>query len=296
MINTEKPISAVKYNGQSLPMAGIAAGVVTNEWKQGAYGRRVPKSITLHTNGLISAYQFANRNDAELALYRFVEEFQHIPHSPLVFIDFNAFLSCSWVTKEIVDEIFANVIYCNGDIFNSCVNIVGEIDLPNLEEINDYPKSQPITYFNRPGGMFTGCTGITKLSCPKLKNVMRDFVRNCTALVSVQLPRCQVLGTQNNGRGAFGNCSALESVQLGSIGTSCHVYTGYDFQNCIQNSLIITIYCTGDLVDSNLSFIRNGATNATIILKAAEATTYNGTEFAAGDTIITSTVETEGTT
>lgn len=295
MINTEKPISAVKYNGQELPMAGIVTGVVTNEWKQGSYGRRVPKSITLHTNGIIGAYQFAVRSESEFAAYGFVEDFQHIQHSPLVFVDFAAFLNCDWVTKDIVDDIFANVTYCNGDIFNSCANIVGDIELPNLEEINDYSKSQPLTYFNRPGGIFRGCTEITSISCPKLKNVMRDFVYGCTGLKTVYLPKCEVLATQNNGRGSFYNCSALESVQLGSIGTSCHVYTGYDFQNCTQSDLAITIFCTGDLVASNLSFIRNGATKATITLKAAEATTYNDAEFAAGDTIITSTVETEGT-
>ena len=43
-------------------------------------------------------------------------------------------------------------------------------------------------------------------------------------------------------------------------------------------------------VDNLLTNIRNGATNATIIIKAAEATTYNGTAYAAGATIITSEV------
>ena len=115
---------------------------------------------------------------------------------------------------------------------------------------------------------FSGNDALKKLYCPKLTG-------NLTA------------GTFN----FAGYCTALEEAVLGSVG---HAVTNNNsinaFKNCTQSGLSITVFTNAANVDSLLASIRNGATNATIIIKAAEATTYNGTAFAAGDTIITSTV------
>ena len=115
---------------------------------------------------------------------------------------------------------------------------------------------------------FSGNNALKKLYCPKLTG-------NLTA------------GTYE----FAGNCTALEEAVLGSVG---HTVTNNNsinsFKNCTQSGLSITVFTNAANVDSLLTNIRNGATNATIIIKAAEATTYNGTSYAAGATIITSEV------
>lgn len=291
MIDTSKPISAVKYNGQTLPMQPVFEGLTIDEWKRGRYQELMPKAITLHTNGKIGASQCCIYNQESANFLYFVESFTHVPHSPLLFIGQSAFGNIPWMTKAIAEELFTNVTWCSDAVFIRCKGIIGDITLPNLEEVNSYDKTNPMEYYNRGGGIFRECTEITGISCPKLKTVYRTFAYGCTKLKTVSLPKCQVLATANNNLGSFYNCTALETVQLGSVGTSCKVYSGYDFIGCSQSGLTITLYCKGELADANLAFLRNGATGATIVIKASEATAYNGTAYSAGDTMITSTVE-----
>ena len=111
-----------------------------------------------------------------------------------------------------------------------------------------------------------------------------------TALKRLYCPK--LTGGLTQGTYGFADgCTALEEVVIGSIG---HTVTNSNsinsFKNCTQSGLSITVFTNAANVDSLIASIRNGATNATIIIKAAEATTYNGTSYAAGDTIITSTV------
>ena len=126
----------------------------------------------------------------------------------------------------------------------------------------------PNAVFSNVQTPFSGNDALKKLYCPKLTG-------NLTA------------GTFN----FAGFCTALEEAVLGSVG---HAVTNNNsinaFKNCTQSGLSITVFTNAANVDSLIASIRNGATNATIIIKAAEATTYNGTSYAAGDTIITSTV------
>lgn len=112
----------------------------------------------------------------------------------------------------------------------------------------------------------------------------------CKSLETVNLP--SATGALNSGTyPVFHNDTALTSVILGSVGHACWVsYSGNPFNGCTQNGLTITLYTLAEYVDNSLARIRNGATNATIIIKASEATTYNGTSYAAGDIIITSEV------
>ena len=126
----------------------------------------------------------------------------------------------------------------------------------------------PNAVFGNVVAPFSGNNALKKLYCPKLTG-------NLTA------------GTYE----FAGNCTALEEVVLGSVG---HRVTNNNsinsFKNCTQSGLSITVFTNAANVDNLLANIRNGATNATIIIKAAEATTYNGTSYAAGETIITSEV------
>lgn len=141
------------------------------------------------------------------------------------------------------------------------------------------------------GGKYCLCgTAVETINMPFVTaiNMQSPFSDN-TALKTVNLPN--VSGQLTAGTFMlFGNCTALESVTIGSVG---HCVTNNNstgsFNGCTQSGLTITIYTNGANVDALNTNIRRGATNATIILKAAENTTYNGTSYAAGDTILTST-------
>lgn len=118
-------------------------------------------------------------------------------------------------------------------------------------------------------------------------NLISPFSNN-TALKKLYCPKLTGALTA----GSFdlaGGCTALEEAVLGSVG---HAVTDNKssnaFKGCTQSGLHITVFTNAANVDMLLANIRNGATNATIIIKASEATTYNGTAYAAGETIITS--------
>lgn len=83
----------------------------------------------------------------------------------------------------------------------------------------------------------------------------------------------------------------LENVEVGSVGYPVASWGSKNFDGCTQSGLVVTMYTTGEKVDTLNASIRDGATNATIIIKAAEDTTYNGATYAAGDTILTSIPE-----
>ena len=88
----------------------------------------------------------------------------------------------------------------------------------------------------------------------------------------------------------FGNLAALTYAQFGSVGHGVTSFSNSALKTQTKPELEVTIYTDGTRVDTVLANARNGATNATIIIKASEATTYNGTSYAAGDTILTSEV------
>lgn len=134
-------------------------------------------------------------------------------------------------------------------------------------------------------------TKLVEINLPNavFSNVQTPFSGNA-ALKRLYCPKL----TGNLTAGSFefaGNCAALEEAVLGSIG---HTVTNNNsinaFKNCTQSGLSITVFTDGANADSLIASIRNGATNATIIVKASEDTTYNGTAYTAGTTIITSEV------
>ena len=167
----------------------------------------------------------------------------------------------------------------NWNTFNDCA-LPGELNFPNLTSAGVY------SFYCMPN--------ITKISCPKLTYAHQFFAYNCASLKEIYLPSCTTVN--GDGRYALGNNTALEKLEVGSVGHGVVGFKDIALHGCTQSFLTVTIYTTGSNADTMLANIRNSATNATIIIKAAEVTTYNGTEFAAGDTIITSTVGTEGTT
>lgn len=137
------------------------------------------------------------------------------------------------------------------------------------------------------GYAFQNCTALTNASLPEL-TVFENFVfNNCPNLKTVYMPKCTVSSSQRG----FGGCTSLETVQFGSVGYTVTSIAQLTFYQLTQSTLTITVYTTGDKVNTILNNIKssNGATNSTVIFKASEATTYNGTSYAAGDTILTST-------
>ena len=130
--------------------------------------------------------------------------------------------------------------------------------------------------------------GVTKISAPICTRLGNAAFQNCTRLTEAVFPHVQQIGTYT--ARMFQGCTALVSLTVGSIGYGVSGWGADNYKNCTQEGLTITMYAVGEKVDSLLANIRNGATNATIIIKASEATTYNGADYAAGDTIVTSEV------
>lgn len=166
---------------------------------------------------------------------------------------------------------FSKVLLLGGQSFQGCALLDGVITLPLCTSIGD--------------SSFRG-TNITELSAPKCISVYSSGLRS-GALKKVYLPKLN----EFIGGNVFNGCTSLETVQLGSIGNAVEQISNNDFGGCTQTGLTITIYTTGAYADTALTNIRNGATNATIIIKASEDTTYNDVTYAAGETMITSTVE-----
>ena len=132
---------------------------------------------------------------------------------------------------------------------------------------------------------FQSCTSLTSLDFPKLTSVGQNAFTSCTAVKHAIFPILTNCSVQRVLRG----CLALEDVQLGSVGYGVTGLSNLFFEQDTQTGLTITVYTTGSYADTAVANARNGATNATIVIKASEATTYDGTSYATGDTILTST-------
>lgn len=134
----------------------------------------------------------------------------------------------------------------------------------------------------------SGCANMAALASvnmPNLTTVAVSAFYGDTSLTSIILPKVTNAGFNN----VFGGCTSLTTAQLGSIGYGVTNISNTAFVSDTQSGLTITIYTNGSYADTVTANARNKATNATIIIKASEATTYGGTSYAAGDTILTST-------
>lgn len=136
-----------------------------------------------------------------------------------------------------------------------------------------------------------GCkgSGITSAELPELTEIGNAAFANCKRVKVISMPKIAVLGKYTSS--IFSGCGLLENVEVGSVGYPVVSWGSKNFDGCTQSGLVVTMYTTGEKVDTLNASVRDGAINATIIIKAAEDTTYNGAAYAAGDTIITSTPE-----
>ena len=144
--------------------------------------------------------------------------------------------------------------------------------------------------------IFRSMGNLETLSLPEFEGFLNHYdVAECTKLKTVYLPKVtKACAYGTVGRGSFKNCTALETVQLGSVGYAIDGFEGLVFQNC-TSAFELTLYTTGAYADTLLALARNGATKATITIKAAEDTEYNGRVYAAGGDIICSSVAGEVT-
>lgn len=130
--------------------------------------------------------------------------------------------------------------------------------------------------------------GIINLDMPLLTTLEGNSNFNAmTALETVNLPKIRrLIGNYN-----FADDTALKNVTIGSIGFGLtEAPSNNTFQRCTQSTLTITVFTTAALSDTILANLRNGATNATIKIYAAEDTTYDGDSYAAGELLLTSEV------
>lgn len=136
-----------------------------------------------------------------------------------------------------------------------------------------------------------GCRGggITSAELPELTEIGNSAFADCNRVKVISMPKITALGKYTSN--IFKGCVLLENVEVGSVGYPVISWGSKNFDGCTQSGLIATLYTTGEKVDALNASIRDGATNATIIIKAAADTTYNGATYTAGDTIITSTPE-----
>lgn len=182
-----------------------------------------------------------------------------------------------------------DVIFCDGITsieqqgFFNCSALTKNIILPeSLTRIADRAFSgSGITDING--------SGVTLLSSIGNNNWGQFYA--CHNLKTVSFPKLTSVGSNTTNtalRGAFLNCDALETVQIGSVGYSVSFIGTYAFQGC-TSAFIITVYTTEDYVDTLVTNIRGTCANATIVIKAAADTTYNSTAYSAGATIKTST-------
>lgn len=141
--------------------------------------------------------------------------------------------------------------------------------------------------------IFRNMTSLETLSLPEFVGFLNHYdIASCIKLKNVYLPKVtKACSYGDTGiRGSFSGDTALENVQLGSVGYAVDALEANTFIDC-TSAFALTMYTKGTYADTLLAKARNSATNATIIIKASEDTTYNGTSYAAGDTMITSTVE-----
>lgn len=173
------------------------------------------------------------------------------------------------------------------------ITSIGESAFSNAQRValGDVDLALVTKYPER--GIFQNCGGITKLTVHADGNIHYTLCNNCSSLTDIVIDGSVAFtdGYTDSAYSALGRNTALVNCKIGNVGKPCKGTSQAMLRGCTNANLIVEIYVAGANVDTAVSNIRNGATNATIIIKAAADTTYNGAAYAAGDTILTSTPE-----
>ena len=170
--------------------------------------------------------------------------------------------------------------------FKNAVTEIGNCAFLNTNSSNiDIPKT-----VTKIGSGAFGSSKIVHVVIPYGCTFVNSAFGNCKQMITY-LDERPAKNSYYTNSGQFYSNTALATVTLGSVGYPVIGMRNNMFAGCTQTGLTITIYTTGANADGYLSAIRNGATNATIIIKASEDTTYNDVSYAAGEVMITSRVE-----
>ena len=125
------------------------------------------------------------------------------------------------------------------------------------------------------GEAFRG-SAFTQVNLPDVTDVNGgDNFREMSHVTSILLPK---VTSFHDGQYIFYQDNTLDFVQLGSVGNALTAIRNNAFSS-MTSPATIEVYTDGTSADTILANIRNGATNATIIIK--DSTT--------GETIVTST-------
>lgn len=193
---------------------------------------------------------------------------------------------------RIAEGILCNQVNLENIILNEGIVFIGDYAFRNTTALNkDIILPSSVTSIGTGAFCESAITGINGENVTTLYNSTTNGVSvfsSCYSLKTVSLPKLSTIYGGASSRGIFYNCTSLETVQLGSIGHPVSSTGQYMFQNCTSPFTLI-MYCAGTYANTALTNARTGATNATIIIKAAADTTYNGNSYSAGDTMITST-------
>ncbi len=195
-----------------------------------------------------------------------------------------------------------------GALYNSLVTTIDGLDVTKITTLDEGALSgatnlllgdADFTNLSSCGrqNVFIGISGLTKLKIHIPITTNYAFCNNNPNLTELILDGAVTFNGQNTALqySTFGRNTALINCQLGGVGNACSPTISSLFMGCTQSGLTITLYTTGSYADKAITDIRNGATKATIIIKAAEDTEYNGTAYAAGANIIRSSVAGEVT-
>lgn len=223
------------------------------------------------TDGIIVKARDANGNATEIDYYNSTGA---IPRYEFGNTRTNG--SISWygilITKINLKD---NAYTVGSEAFYGCKNLT-TIDFSKFTEFPNADSSN-IGWHSQ----FRDCSGLTVIDAPNLTGGLGTFAfYDCKGITTVNMPKINALhGLGSAGRGCFGNCTAMVEASFGSIGHPVETINIAAFGGCTQSGLTITAYTTAAYADTAVANIRNGATNATIIIK--DSTT--------GETLVTST-------
>jgi hypothetical protein len=160
-----------------------------------------------------------------------------------------------------------------------------KIDWSGLSEVETINGSYSLTAaFNKYNDASAGVVNLPKFVGYTATDTATSLFRSNSAYAPkvFKLPVCTIIPSY-----AWNSyVSTGLDVTIGSIG---HAVTGsrpQPFGSTSKASGTVTIYTKGDVLDSLITTVQqNAGANISFIYKAAEATTYNGTSYQAGDTI-----------
>ena len=154
-----------------------------------------------------------------------------------------AFNNCTSLALTSLPEGLTNI---EANAFSSCTSLA----------ITSFPEGVTTII----GGSFLNCTSLQELDFKNVENTTyngSNCFGSCTNLKKVYATKMKVLGGW-----AFGRCTALEEVELGSMGNPVQSIAGSAFGYCTQGNLTIKVYIADG--ETSLANAPWGATNARI--------------------------------